>query len=391
VTGSGTSPRAASRDRGKLAAIVLAAGYSSRMGRFKPLLPLYGSPVIVHGLAAFREAGVEPTVVLGHRGDEIRPLLASMGVRWVSNPEFDSGMYSSVVTGIRSLDRAVTACFVLPADMPAVRASTIARLGQAHRRTGASVLYPTFRGERGHPPLISSRLFPATTSGDGAGGLQRVLAAHEGQAREVAVRDEGVLLDLDTPEDYRRACEVCADRSVPTPAECDALLAERRVPDAIVRHGRAVAEVALRLAVELNGAGLHLDVGLVRAAGLLHDLAKGAPDHARAGARLLRRLGHFRVAAAVASHTDIERDGGLPLDEAALVYLADKLVSGDRIVPLQERFRMARGRFGDDAPASLALERRWRSALDIAGSVERFLGPGWYDLLTGEGQTWKQC
>jgi CTP:molybdopterin cytidylyltransferase MocA len=374
-----------SRDRqGSLAAIVLAAGYSSRMGRFKPLLPLFGSPVIAHGLAALREAGVEPTVVLGHRADEVRPVLAGLGARCVSNPEFDSGMYSSVVAGLRSLDRAVAGCFVLPADMPAVRASTIVRIARVFRRTKASVVYPTFRGER-RPLLVSSRLFPAIVSGDGAGGLRRALAAHEGQACEVEVRDAGVPLALDTPADYRRAGEVCADRTIPTPVECEALLAERHVPDAIVRHGRAVSEVAHWLALRLNGAVLNLDVVLVRAAGLLHDLAKGTPDHARAGARLLRRLGHFRVAAVVASHMDLARDGGLPIDEAALVYLADKLVCGDRVVPLGERFRAARRKVGEDAEAAFALERRWRDALDIAGNVERALGAGWQTAF-GEGR-----
>ncbi len=366
------------------AAIVLAAGYSSRMGSLKPLLPLWGSAVIAHGIAVFREAGVEPTVVLGHMADEVRQVLIPLRVGSVVNDEYDSGMYSSVVAGLRSLDRGVAACFVLPADMPAVRASTIVRLARACSRTGASVVYPVFRGARGHPPLISSRLFSAITSGDGEGGLERVLAAHEQQAREIRVRDEGVALDLDTPEDYCRVRHVCADRTVPTPAECAALLAERKVDAAIVRHGRAVSDVARRLAVQLNRSGLHLDVALVRAAGLLHDLAKGAPDHARVGARVLRRLGHPRVAAAIATHMDIERNAGLPLDEAAVLYLADKLVCGERVVSVQERFLTAREKIGGGAMASVALERRRRDALAIAARVERILGAGWHGLVAEE-------
>ncbi len=366
------------------AAIVLAAGYSSRMGRFKPLLPLCGSPVIAHGVAALRTAGVDPvTVVLGHRGDEVRPLLDRLRVRCVVNPEFDSGMYSSVVAGIRSLDPGVAACFVLPADMPAVRSGTIALIGRTYRRTGASIVYPVFRGVRGHPPLISSSLFSEIASSDGKGGLRSVLEVHEEQAREVRVLDEGVALDLDTPADYRHACQVCADRSIPTPAECEAILVERKVSDEIVRHGRAVSDVARRLAEHLNRAGLHLDVTLVRAGALLHDLAKGASDHARAGERILRRLGHPRVAAAVASHMDIERDGGLPLDEAAVVHLADKLVRGDRVVSLQERFRAARRKLGNGAVSSLAFQRRRRNALAIAGRVEQLLGAGWHHLVGG--------
>jgi hypothetical protein len=271
--------------------------------------------------------------------------------------------------------------------MPAVRSHTVRLIARASRRASASVVYPTFRGERGHPPLVCAELFPEIVSGDGEGGLRAVLARHEARAGELAVLDEGVLMDLDTPLDHARACEVCADRGVPSPAECAAILAEVKAPEPVVRHGEAVAEVARRVAARLNGAGLRLDVALVSAAGLLHDVAKGRTDHTGEGARLLRRLGFPRIARVVALHTDLELAPERELSEEAVVYLADKLVRGDRVVSLDDRFRAALGRCGDDPAGRIAVTRRWQDALAVAAAVERLLGARVEELIAaGRGE-----
>ncbi|HTP24924.1 MAG TPA: NTP transferase domain-containing protein, partial [Anaeromyxobacteraceae bacterium] len=325
---------------GRIAAIVLAGGYSSRMQSFKPLLPWAGTCVIERAVRTFLDSGtMDVTVVVGHRGEELRPILERLRVRCVVNPEYPRGMYSSLVAGVRSLGEEVRACFVLPADMPAIRGRTIALLARSHCRAEPSVVYPVFRGQRGHPPLISSRLFPAIGSGEGREGLRGVLSQYEGEAREVRVLDEGVLMDLDTPEDYARTSRACADRSIPTEAECEALLMARNLPDALLRHARTVSEVARRLGEGLNRFGLDLDVRLLGAAGLLHDVAKGRRDHARAGARLLRRLGFPEVGEVIGSHTDIDLRQAGTLGESAIVHLADKMVKGEDIVSPRERFR----------------------------------------------------
>lgn len=369
------------------AAVVLAGGRSSRMRQFKPLLPLGGSTVIEHAVGVFLGAGMsEVVVVMGHRGERLRPLLKRLPVRCVTNRDFERGMYSSLVAGMRALGPRVEACFVLPADMPAVRSHSIVLLARTYGRTGADVLYPVFCEQRGHPPLISNRLFQAIIDGDGAGGLRSLLSRFENRARGVQVLDEGVVLDLDTPEDYARICEICGDRSVPTLSECQALLTEMQVPDSVIRHGEVVASVAQRLAERLVRQGLQLDVALVRAAGLLHDLAKGTPDHALAGAKSLRRVGFPRVAAVVAVHQDLSLMEGSPLDESALVFLADKLVQGDRIVSLHSRFQTALQQHGATSDARQAIDRRRQNAQTIAAAVEKVLQVDVLSLLWGDGQ-----
>src|SRR5271157_4270310 len=105
-----------------MSALVLAAGYSSRMGQFKPRLPVGGRSAIELAITAFREAGIEVVlVVTGHRAQELTAVLEGHRVRCVFNPKYDSGMYSSIVAGLKALPADTDACFILPADIPLVR------------------------------------------------------------------------------------------------------------------------------------------------------------------------------------------------------------------------------------------------------------------------------
>jgi len=186
-----------------LGALVLAAGYSSRMGQFKPLLPFGSSTVIGNVIESLRAAGIDDiTAVVGHRANELQPLLEDLRVHCVLNPVYGQGMYSSVVAGFRSLPRRVEACFLLPGDMPGVQPDTIRMIAEDYAINRASITYPVLGGRRGHPPLISRALFPAILSTEGAGGLRAVLAGYDSAARNVEVGDQGIHWDLDTPEQY---------------------------------------------------------------------------------------------------------------------------------------------------------------------------------------------
>jgi putative nucleotidyltransferase with HDIG domain len=231
------------------------------------------------------------------------------------------------------------------------------------------VLYPVFQKRRGHPTLISSRLFPEILTGDGAGGLRALLAEHDSEAQELAVIDEGILIDLDTQADYLKA-NLLRQRELPSMAECGEILNEMQVSPYVLSHCTRVAEVAETLASRLNDAGLHLNVALVKAAALLHDLAKGNPEHAQLGARILEDMGFGAVARIVGLHMDYE---GSALDEAAIVYLADKMVQGDRIVSLAQRFERKFAIAANNGTLPF-VQRRWDSTQRIAEAVERTLG-----------------
>lgn len=188
--------------------IVLAAGFSSRMSGFKPLLPIGGQPAIVRAVCSLLEADVDCVrVVVGHRAPELLPVLRHLPVVVVENPHHASGMFSSVAAGVRSYGKdEVQGFFMLPADIPLVSPQTVRKVASA-LTPSTLVVYPVYKGKRGHPPLISSSLSEMVLGWNAAGGMRMLLRQVEEDAPEritcVPVDDPAVLLDMDTPKDYR--------------------------------------------------------------------------------------------------------------------------------------------------------------------------------------------
>ncbi|HTG01962.1 MAG TPA: NTP transferase domain-containing protein [Nitrospirota bacterium] len=358
-----------------ISAIVLAAGFSTRAPGFKPLLPLGRGTVIEATIGNLCRGGIDDiVVVIGNRAEEMRRELALLDVRAVYNRSFEKGMFSSIVAGVNALSPRTEAFFLMPVDLPLVRCHTIRTLRRTFRRRPAKVIYPVFRGERGHPPLISAACCPAIRSWSQPEGLRSLLALFEAESCEVETADEGILLDIDTREDYEAIAKRFRRRDIPTSRECGAILSLVKAPATAERHGNKVAAVARTLAERLNEAGMKLDIGLVAAAGLLHDLAKGRPRHERTGARMLDAMGYCDVAAIVAVHRDIEFDEGRPLNEAAVVHLADKLVKGEEVVTIDERFQGALEKFTRNGEPIPEVRQRLVNARAIADAVERVLG-----------------
>jgi molybdenum cofactor cytidylyltransferase len=367
----------------RVSALVLAAGYANRMGDLKPLLPLGDSTVIERAVRCFLEAGVRDVkVVVGHRAVEITPILARLGVQAVFNARYDVGMYASVRAGVSSLDVGAEAFFLLPGDSPLVKPRTILELLRAWRENQVRIVYPCFLGTRGHPPLISTTCKEVILSGEWPGGLRAVLAQYEDDALDQAVVDQGVLVDLDAPADYHAALAYVSREDIPTRDECLAILDRHEVPQPVIAHSQVVTNVARKLATKLKAAGLDLNLALVVAGGLLHDLAKGQPNHAYAGAQELRDLGCPRVAEIVATHIDIGLER--PLNEAQVVYLADKVTRGTCLVSLADRYRAALARFAGQSEVLDAVRDRFRRAEGIKGRIESVLGLSLEQTLSEE-------
>jgi putative nucleotidyltransferase with HDIG domain len=370
----------------RLAAIVLAAGYSSRMAEFKPLLPLAGSTALERCIGLFRAAGVaEVIAVLGHRAEDLQPLAERAGARCVRNLRFKQGMFSSVAAGSRALAGWVEAAFVLPADIPLVRSHTIRQMMAAFVQRRAGIVYPVFEGRRGHPPLIARKILAEAAEEGAAGPLSDLLARHESEAIDLSVADQGIHMDMNTPADYDALRALAACRDIPTRAECETILAGHSVEPPVVRHSRRVAEVAERIALALARSGLSLNVELVRAGALLHDLAKGRPDHASVGAAILRSMDFPPVATVVGAHTDLDFGGG-QLDESAIVYLADKLIRGEEVVTISQRFGTALIRFSDNPLALHAAQSRMATTQAVARAVESRLGAPLASIVNEAGK-----
>ena len=375
------------KERSSLSAIILSAGLSSRMQRFKPLLMLGGQRVVERTVRTYQDAGIEDIiVVVGHRADEVRRVLAPLPVRVVENSDYRQGMFSSVVAGVGALAADCRGFFVHPVDIPMVRPQTVARVAGAFAAGRAGVVRPVFDGRRGHPPLIDADLVPGLLKWSGNGGLRAFLDGAASEHVDVAVADAAIEWDMDTPADHDRLQAHLGHVGVPSVDECRVLMDEvAALPPAIKAHCRRVGAVARQLALAVKDAGHFLDVAQIHTAALLHDIARLEKDHATAGARLLERHGFFRIAPLVATHMTLEIGDEVTLDGAQIVYLADKLVDGDRLVGVARRFDRALEKFKADPAAMAAIGRRLAVAHRIQERVEAATGRPIEAIIDGAG------
>ncbi|BCR06766.1 glycosyl transferase [Desulfuromonas versatilis] len=200
-----------------VSAILLAAGRSQRMGRCKPLLPLGERSVIERCLESLHGSGLEEiVVVLGHAAEQITQALAGqpVTVTLVRNPDPDSDMAGSVRCGLGALDPAAQGVLVCLTDHPLVRPATVSRLLAFHRAHPGFISIPTCAGKKGHPTLFPRQILEELAQ---APTLRHLVRRDPQRVRTLEVDDAGVVLDMDTPEDYRRALEIWAQQATLPP------------------------------------------------------------------------------------------------------------------------------------------------------------------------------
>ena len=184
-----------------ISAIVLAAGKSERMGRPKALLPIQGRTFLENILDAISRTSIEDTiVVLGHHRDQIERSLSLPSV--VFNPDYERGMITSFQAGIRKLSWDTTGAFLFLVDHPLVESTTIESMimNLAPNR----IVLPTFERRRGHPVLFSSEVLEEILALGPSEGANIVVHKNPGRIIEVPVNAPGILVDIDTPEQFER-------------------------------------------------------------------------------------------------------------------------------------------------------------------------------------------
>jgi molybdenum cofactor cytidylyltransferase len=187
-----------------IAAVLLAAGRSRRMGAFKPLLPFGGVSVAEACVAALHEAGAaEVMVVVGHRGEEVRAALAHLPfVRFAVNEVAESEMSVSVARGVEALSALTGAALVALVDHPAVPPAEIKRLIEERHRTGARLVLPEWQGRGGHPVLIDLAYRDELLALVPEKGLRALFDVHRAEVLRVPARSPYITRDIDTWEDY---------------------------------------------------------------------------------------------------------------------------------------------------------------------------------------------
>jgi CTP:molybdopterin cytidylyltransferase MocA len=185
-------------------AIVLAAGFSTRMGRPKALLDWHGTPFLAHICRTLADAGIARIVaVTGAAHDAACRLHTPASVVWTVNPRPEDGMLSSLRCGLQALDTADAHVMLCLVDHPGVQAATYRAL--VAQAAADRIVIPIYQGRRGHPTLFGARFVEELRNGDCLDGARSVVHAHPDALRQIAVDDPCVLTDIDTPADYAAA------------------------------------------------------------------------------------------------------------------------------------------------------------------------------------------
>jgi molybdenum cofactor cytidylyltransferase len=189
----------------RVGALILAAGRSLRMGKENKLcLPVHGKPMLLYPVDAAMEAGLSPVrVVTGHESGKIRDLLADYPVEFVHNPLFAEGLSTSLRAGMSSLDSRIDGVVVCLGDMPRVSAKHIRLLIKNFDPSGdRPICVPIHRSQRGNPVLWPRDYFDSIRSLGGDSGARSLLERNSPRVSFVEMPDDGVLWDVDTPEDH---------------------------------------------------------------------------------------------------------------------------------------------------------------------------------------------
>ncbi|NIR31364.1 MAG: nucleotidyltransferase family protein [Gammaproteobacteria bacterium] len=189
------------REPSRVAALVLAAGRSGRMGGANKLLvPVAGQPMLAHVVDAVQESrAVLTVVVVGYERERVAAVLRGRKVDVVANPDYARGLSASLACGVAALPSSCDAVIICLGDMPRIRAPHLDRLIEGFE-DGCEICVPTHAGRRGNPVLWARRFFPELCDLRGDVGARALLERHAAQVCEVPMADDAVLFDVDSPE-----------------------------------------------------------------------------------------------------------------------------------------------------------------------------------------------
>jgi molybdenum cofactor cytidylyltransferase len=190
-----------------IAAVVLSAGESSRMGEPKALLPIEGQTFLERIVGTLKQTSLgKLIVVLGHNADELRQRIEPLGVEILINPNYRLGQLSSLQVAVRYLEKVADcdAMLVHLVDHPYIDMKLVELMIERFYQEGKLIVVPRHKGKRGHPVIMSRQLFGELLNAPMDQGAKAVVHAHQGQTLEIDTQNIGITVDIDTPELYRQ-------------------------------------------------------------------------------------------------------------------------------------------------------------------------------------------
>jgi molybdenum cofactor cytidylyltransferase len=186
-----------------ISAILLAAGESNRMGQPKQLMPFDQSTIVERTIDNLLNSAVSETiVVLGYREQDVRKTIADQPVKIAINPDYQQGMSASVIAGLKQVDKRAQAVLIALGDQPFVDSQTINTLVEAFIANNRGIIIPVYQGRRGNPVIFAIKYKGELWNLKGDIGGREIINHHPDDVLEVSVNCEGVLLDIDTAENY---------------------------------------------------------------------------------------------------------------------------------------------------------------------------------------------
>lgn len=187
----------------RIAAVVLAAGGSTRLGQPKQLLQLGGLPILEHVLRTVRSTSVDVRyIVLGYAAEEIRNQVSLAGIREIDNPDFLDGQSTSVCAAVSAVPDEASAIIFVLGDQPLQSAEVIDMLAKSYREHPDSIIQPEYSDGPGNPVLIDRSLFPQLAALTGDTGARPLLKEMQDQIRRIDCSQWCRPADVDTWEDY---------------------------------------------------------------------------------------------------------------------------------------------------------------------------------------------
>jgi putative nucleotidyltransferase with HDIG domain len=363
------------------AAIILSAGYSSRMGEFKPLMNLAEKTPIERCVSLFQNCGIKDIIVVtGHLNDKVEEKIKDIkanekqknNVRVVQNNRYSEGMFSSIQTGLKILSPDIEAFFLLPVDIPSVKENTVKKMIERYEKMDEGILFPTFNKETGHPTIVSCSLVEEILSKNPEGGLREILNGHKDKWYFEEVADRGILLDMDTKEDFQILYDHIIKEPFPDYEECMEILRLSNIKQEAIEHMLSVSEFSNKVAVLLNEKVYNLNINAIQSGGLLHDVGKGKEAHAKEGAKIVCSFGYECISEIISEHMELKNYN--KIGEKEVVYICDKLLMGTKLVSLNKRFEQAWSRYENSPEVLKNVNKRYSDAVEIKKRIEGILG-----------------
>ena len=235
----------------QIAAVILAAGSSTRFGQPKQLLDWNGEPLVTRITNIALKSGLDPIIVtLGYRAQHIRPLIDDRPVDIVMNWRWREGLSTSLQAGLGALPPDIDAAVFIQSDQPLITPDLISHLIARYEHTGASIVVPRHAGRPGSPVLFSRELFAELAGVTGDVGGRHVIKWHPEMTSYVEIEDPDILEDIDTPDDYLRLLRrgLGDDHHPAASAE--------------TADGEALLSTIRHLIIDMDGVLWHADVAL---------------------------------------------------------------------------------------------------------------------------------